>query len=144
MSITRYNPVWADFTPTSFGHLIDRFFNDPISRSGGTAYAFSPQVDIIEREKDFTLQVAVPGMDKDEFKISVDGDRLTVAGERKQVTESKDFRHRELRYGAFSRSFVLPDEVDKERIEARYDKGILSLVIPKAEKKLQKTTIKVA
>jgi len=137
--------VWDDFVPTPFGHLIDRFFNDAIGRSGGTAYAFVPQVDIIEREKAFEIHLAVPGMDKNEFKIDVDGNRLTVAGERRWTAELKEFRHREIRYGAFRRAFVLPDEVDTERIEARYEKGVLSLVVPKNEKKLQKkTTIEVA
>ena len=142
----RYNSVLNDFVPTSFNHLIDRFFNESISRSGGTAYSFVPKVDIIENEKAFEIQLAVPGMNKEDFKIDVNENLLTVSGERKfkKETEDKHFRSIETQYGAFGRTFVLPENVEVEKIEASYNNGILGLVIPKDEKKLLKTTIKVA
>jgi Molecular chaperone (small heat shock protein) len=144
MSIVRYNTVLDDFAPTSFNHLIDRFFGESISRSGGSAYSFVPKVDIIEDEKAFEIHLAVPGMNKDEFKIDLKENRLTISGERKFVREEKKFRLTETQYGAFSRAFALPDNVDAEKIEAKYSNGILELVIPKDEKKFLKTTIKVA
>ena len=146
MSIARYNPVLNDFVPTSFSHLVDRFFNENAGRLGGSAYSFVPKVDIIENEKAFEIHFAVPGMNKEDFKIDLKENRLTVSGERKFTHEKneKHFRSIETQYGAFKREFVLPDNVDGEHIQARYNNGILELVVPKDEKKLLKTTIKVA
>lgn len=146
MKIVRYNSVLDDFVPTSFSRLADRFFNESISRSGGSAYAFVPRVDIIEGEKDFVINLEVPGMDKSDFKIELDHNTLVVSGERKlrQEKDEKHFRSIETRYGTFRREFVLPEHVDGAQIEAKYNNGILELVVPKDEKKLAKTTINVA
>jgi HSP20 family protein len=146
MSIVRYNTMLNDFVPTSFSHLVDRFFNESTGRSGGSAYSFVPKVDIVENEKSFEIHVAVPGVNKEDFKIDLKENRLSVSGERK-FTKGEDEKHFcsiETQYGAFRREFILPDNVDKENIQARYNNGILELVVPKDEKKLLKTTIKVA
>ena len=146
MSIVRFNPVLNDFVPTSFSHLVDRFFNESVSRSGGSAYSFVPKVDIIENEKSFEIHVAVPGMNKEDFKIDLKENRLSISGERKFTKEKdeKHFRSIETQYGAFKREFVLPENVAGENIQATYNNGILELLVPKDEKKLLKTTIKVA
>lgn len=142
----RYNSVLDDFVPTTFSHLIDRFFNESNGRSGGSAYSFVPKVDIIEKEKAFEIYLAVPGMQKEDFKIDLKENVLTLSGERKlkKETQEKDYRSLETQYGAFSRSFSLPENVDAEKIEAKYSDGILEVLVPKDEKKLLKTTIKVA
>lgn len=146
MSIVRYNSVLNDFVPTNFSSLIDRFFSESVGRSGGSAYSFVPKVDIIENEKAFEIQVAIPGMKKEDFKLDVNDNVLTVTGERKfrKETDNKHFRSFESQYGAFGRSFFLPENVDAEKIEAKYSDGILEIVVPKDERKLLKTTIKVA
>ena len=146
MSIVRYKSVLNDFVPMSFSYLADRFFSDAMSRSGGSAYDFVPKVDIIENEKSFEIQLVAAGMSKDDFKIDLKENRLTVTGERKftRKLDEKHYRSIESQYGAFKREFVLPEHVDADKIEAKYSDGILELVIPKDEKKLEKTTIKVA
>ena len=146
MSIVRYNNVLNGFEPTSFGYLIDRFFNDSLGRSGGSAYSFVPKVDIIENEKDFEIQLAVPGLNKEDFKIDLKENRLIVSGERKfdRKVDEKHFQLIETQYGAFRREFVLPENINAEKIEAKYNNGMLELLIPKDEKKLQKATIKVS
>lgn len=146
MRIVRYNPVMNDFVPTSFRHLMDGFFSESVGRSGGSAYSFVPKVDIIENEKSFEIHVALPGMSKDDFKIDLKENQLSVSGERKFTKEmdEKHFRSIETQYGAFRREFVLPENVDGENIQAKYNNGILELVVPKDEKKRLKTTIKVA
>ena len=146
MSIVRYNTVWDDFVPTSFSHLVDSFFKESMGRSGGSAYSFVPKVDIIENEKSFEIHVAVPGVNKEDFKIDLNENRLSVSGERKftKGQDEKHFRSIETQYGAFRREFILPENVDRENIQARYNSGILELLVPKDEKKLLKTTIKVA
>ena len=145
MSIVRYNSALNDFVPTSFSNLIDRFFNETASRTGGSAYSFVPRVDIIENDKAFELHVAVPGMKKDDFKIDLNDNYLTISGGRKFTKEQNDknFHSIETQYGTFSRSFSLPENVDPTKIAAKYNDGILELVVPKDEKKALKTTIKV-
>lgn len=143
----RYNSALNDFVPTSFGHLVDRFFSESVGRSGGSSYSFVPKVDIIENEKAFEIHLAVPGMNKEDFHIDLKENHLAVSGERKFTLGEKDekhFRSLETQYGAFRREFVLPENVDGENIQAKYNNGILELVVPKDEKKLLKTTIKVA
>jgi len=144
MSIIRYNNV-NDFAPTSFSNLIDRFFNESVARSGGSSYSFVPKVDVLETEKAFLVHVAVPGVSKEDFKIDLNDNYLTVSGERKFKNEKKDhnFHSVETQYGSFSRSFSLPENVDAAGINAQYNNGILEINVPKDEKKILKTTIKV-
>ncbi len=141
MSIIRYNA--NDFVPTTFSHLIDRFFNDSVTRSGGSS--FIPKVDVLETEKAFEIQVAAPGLQKEDFNIELNDNFLTISGERKLTNEKKDqtFHSIETQYGSFSRSFSLPENVDSAKINAKYNNGILELTLPKDEKKALKSTIAV-
>ena len=127
-----------------FRSLIDGLFNDSLTRSGGSL--FVPKVDIIENEKAYELHVAAPGLSKEDFNIELTDNLLTVSGERKFSNEKKDKNYHsiETQYGAFSRSFTLPENVDTEKINAKYNSGILELTIPKDEKKALKSTIKVS
>lgn len=145
MSLIRYNPFWNDFAPTSFSSLIDRFFNDSAARYGGTTVSFVPSVDVLEDEKGYDVQVAVPGMNKEDFKVDVNDNVLTVSGERKMKRETRNdgIHSVETRYGKFARSFTLPEDADSASIKAKYNNGILEIRIPKDEKKALKTTIKV-
>lgn len=142
----RYNTVLNDFVPISFNQLVERFFNQPVGHSNEAAYVFKPKADIIENEKLFEIQLAVPGMNKGDFKIDLKGNELTVSGERKREKDEngKYFRSFQTEYGSFSRIFILPEHVDAENIGAKYENGILRLTVPKDEKKLLKTTIEVA
>ncbi len=144
MSIVRYSTS-NDFVPTSFSTLIDRFFNDSWSRSGGSAYSFVPKVDILEAEKAYEIHLAIPGVNKDDFKIDLNENRLTVSGERKFGKEKKESNLYvvESQYGNFSRAFTLPENVDASKITAVYNNGILEITVPKDEKKAVKTSIKV-
>jgi HSP20 family protein len=144
MSLVRYRTA-NDFVPTSFSHLVDRFFTDSLARSGGSSYSFVPKVDILENEKGYEVNLAVPGLSKDEFKIDLNDNFLTVSGERKFSKEKKENNLHvvETQYGSFSRSFSLPENVDAAKIQASYNNGILEIFIPKDEKKTLKTTITV-
>ena len=146
MSLIRYNSALNDFVPTSFSNLVDRFFNESVARTGGSAYSFVPRVDIVENEKAFEIHVAVPGMNKDEFKVDLNDNYLTVSGERKFTQEKKEsnFHSIETQFGTFSRSFSLPENVDAAKINATYVNGILVITVPKDEKKILKSTIKVS
>ncbi|HZY78242.1 MAG TPA: Hsp20/alpha crystallin family protein [Cyclobacteriaceae bacterium] len=146
MSIVKYNSTLNEFVPTNFSNLIDRFFSDSVARSGGSVYSFVPRVDVIEEEKAFEIHLAVPGMNKEDFKIDLNDNYLTISGERKLSKESKEknfFRSFETQYGSFSRSFSLPETVAGEKITAQYTNGILVVSVPKDEKKVVKQSIKV-
>jgi HSP20 family protein len=145
MSIVRYSTA-NDFVPTSFSNLIDRFFNDSLARTGGSSYSFVPKVDILENETAYEISVAVPGLSKDDFKIDLNDNFLTISGERKFSKEKKENNLHvvETQYGNFSRSFSLPENVDASKISAKYTDGILEINVPKDEKKTLKTTIKVS
>ncbi len=142
MSMIRYNP--SDYTPVAFSSLLDKFFNDSMTKSGMSS--FVPKVDVIEDEKAFELHIEVPGMEKEDFKIELNDGSLTVSGERKFKSEQneKNFHSVETRYGSFSRTFVIPDNVEANKIDAKYKNGILELTLPKDEKKALKTSIKVS
>jgi len=145
MSIIRYKTSLNDFVPTGFSSVIDHFLNESMSRSGGSQYSFVPKVDIVEGDKAFEIQVVVPGMKKEDFKIDLNDNFLTISGERKFTKEKKEnnFHRIESAYGTFSRSFSLPENVDASAISASYENGVLEITVPKDEKKALKTTIKV-
>jgi HSP20 family protein len=146
MSIVRYNTVLNDYAPTAFSNLIDRFFNESLSRAGGSAYSFVPKVDVVENDKGYELHVAAPGMNKEDFKIDLNENYLTISGERKFSKEKQEnnFRSIETQYGTFSRSFALPENADAASIRAQYTNGILEIIVPKDEKKTLKATIKIS
>ena len=101
-----------------------------------------PAVNIRETNENFEVDMAAPGMTRDDFKVELDGNTLTITSEKKIQDEQKDgerYTRREFSYQSFQRTFQLPkDVVDSERIGARYENGVLHLVIPKKEEAKQK------
>ncbi len=100
----------------------------------------TPAVNIKDDEKSFELALSVPGRNKEDFNIDLDNDLLTVSYEvKKEGTEEKEnYTRREFSHSSFKRSFTLPDSIDKEQIEAKYENGILKFVLPKREEALPK------
>ena len=115
---------WGSFFDTNGGSLIDTL--NPVTM---------PAVNISENKERFEVTLAAPGMKKDDFNIDVDGNTLTISAETKEEKELKDDRYtrKEYSYSSFSRSFSLPDGVNKEKIDASYENGILKLSLPKTE-----------
>ncbi len=105
------------------------FEMEPFWRRGVTA----PMVDIVEREKDYQLTAELPGMEEKDIELKITKDVVTIKGEKKEEKEEKkkDYYLSERRYGAFQRSFVLPDGVDADKIEASFNKGVLTVTLPK-------------
>jgi HSP20 family protein len=103
-----------------------------------------PAVNITETKDDFILSLAVPGMKKDDFNIDITGNLITISCEKEQKSEVKEelFTRNEFNYTAFSRNFTLPDEVNRERIDARYEDGILKLSLPKKDEAKKMATNK--
>ncbi|MBP8946786.1 MAG: Hsp20/alpha crystallin family protein [Bacteroidales bacterium] len=100
----------------------------------------APAVNVSEDENKFQIEVAAPGFNKDDFKVSLDNDVLTIQSEKTEEKEEKDkrYRRREFNYQSFSRSFIVPDYIDKEKIEAEYKDGILYLNLPKMKERIEK------
>ncbi len=102
-----------------------------------------PAVNVHETEKAFTIEVAAPGVKKEDFKITLDQNIITISSKQENKTEEKDekkyYTRREFSYSSFSRSFTLPDKlVDLDKIEAKHENGILHIVLPKKEAVVQK------
>jgi HSP20 family protein len=126
---------------TSLDSRINRWFSDvlagldwPVRDEVTTSWA--PPVDIVEEADAIRILAEIPGVKPEDVKIAVQDNVLTIQGTKEQVSEEKTERvHRyERSYGAFARSFTLPATVDAEHIKARYDKGVLSVTLPKMEK----------
>ncbi len=141
MKLVRYNQLEPQY-PSAFNGLLDQFFSESIHSENPR---FTPSVDISEDEKSFEIALSVPGIKKEDFKIDLEEEKLTVSGERKKEDkkEGKNYHSLETQYGAFSRSFYLPENVATDKIEAQYENGILTISIPKREKKILKSTIEV-
>ena len=122
---------------TNMQREIDRIFDRVRTgaRSDEQSSFWIPAVDIIEREKDYFVKVELPGVSKDDVKITAKNDVLTVRGEKKMELEKKEdnFHRIERSYGTFQRSFTLPSSVISDKIEASYDNGILTITLPKIE-----------
>lgn len=118
---------------------VERMFRSMLTPSGGeapaTAGAWSPALDVEESEDAFTLHVELPGVDPDGVEVSLEENVLTITGERSfyRGREAEGFRRIERRFGRFHRAVRLPDRVDSERVEATYENGLLTIVVPKAE-----------
>ena len=101
-----------------------------------------PAVNIREDEKNYFLDLAIPGVDKKDLKIDINEDVLSISSETKNETEeSRDgYKRKEFSYSSFCRSFYIPESVEKEQIEATYKDGILSVALPKQKEEKTKIT----
>ncbi len=124
--VKRFGPVPA---------LLDNFFSDVDYFADNRLASTIPAVNIKENENEFTIELAAPGLKKEEFKINVDEKLLTISTEKKEETEEKKegYSRREFSYSSFNRSFRLPKTVDIEKIEAAHENGVLYLHLPKKE-----------
>ena len=118
--------------------LDDAFGNWPLGQSleGSITSAWVPACDIFEDKDGIKIVMEVPGVKPDDVKLQIENNMLTIRGEKRQVAEEKADRvHRyERSYGSFERTFSLPSTVDGDRIEADISDGVLTVMLPKAEK----------
>ncbi len=130
--------------------FIDDFFNEETwpnffrSRTGVNV----PSVNIVESNDDFRIEVAAPGLDKDDFHVNVDSNVLTISSEKETKDEDKDenFVRKEFSYSSFNRSFTLPEGTDADKITANHKDGVLHVTVPKTEevKKKAPKSIKIS
>lgn len=96
---------------------------------------WSPAVDVAESDNEYLVKVELPGINKEDVKVTVQDSVLTILGEKKQETEAKNHNyHRvERSYGSFQRSFTLPSTVEADKVDATFKDGVLTIALPKAE-----------
>lgn len=129
------NP-WKDVT--TFGRAMDRMLEDwALTKfpAETTKYGFSPSCEVKEDRANFYLRADLPGVPKEGIKVDLNDNRLTISAERSEEkkTEEKDHKTHfsEVFYGTYTRTMTFPTPVDPERVEAKYESGVLNLVIPK-------------
>lgn len=145
-------PGEEDFTLGTLQRRMNRMFDDFFGDFGQSALstvAFVPRVDISETEKEIKVTAELAGMDEKDVEITLHDDVLTIKGEKKDQREEKNERVfvSERSYGSFSRSIVLPETIQQDKINAVFKKGVLTLTLPKApaeETKAKKIEIKTA
>ena len=125
----------APFTPSLFNEFFkpwNEWFDDSslINRM-----ITQPAVNIIEDNNQYMVSLAVPGFKKEDFIIDMDGNMLTINSEKEDASEEEDkrFTRKEYSYLSFSRSFTLPEEINREKIEAKYEDGVLKILLPRRE-----------
>jgi HSP20 family protein len=131
--LTRWEP-FREFA--TLQDRMNRLFRETYNEGGrdeSLASSFAPAVDVYEDEHNVTLKVEVPGIDEKDIDIRLENNTLTIHGERKIDKEEKEenYRRVERQYGSFTRTFTLPPTVDAEHVQANYDKGVLSITLPK-------------
>lgn len=129
-------------TRRNFRPFFPSLFDDDLFTVNTSRPNSMPAVNIREDEKNYFLELAVPGMDKKDLKIDIDEDVLTVSSETKNENEeSRDgYTRKEFSYSSFVRSFYIPENVNKDNINASYKEGILTVSFPKQEEDKRKLT----
>ncbi len=122
--------------------LFDNFFRGfDLEPSENRMGAFSPKVDVTENDKEIKISAELPGMEEKDIDVSIQKDMLTIKGEKKEEKEDKgkDYYRMERTYGSFSRMIPLPVEVETDKVEAKFKKGVLSITLPKTAKAVSET-----
>src|ERR1700750_2854551 len=144
MTLVKFNNGQKNAVNPWFSDVFDSLIND--SRLNDRFMSKIPAVNISETENEFHIELAAPGLKKEDFKINLDKNVLSVSADKKveNVEEGKKFSKREYSYNSFTRSFTLPEVADAGKIEAEYTDGVLKLnVAKKEEAKIQSREIAV-
>lgn len=138
MNLTKWDPL-SELEAMS-SHL-NRIFGRP-ALPGAAAHDmlkmadWTPSVDISETDKEFVIKAEIPGVKKEDVKVTIESGMLTIKGERKMEKEEKGkkFHRVERSYGSFVRSFRIPDGVDESKVKAEFKDGVMNVALPKSEK----------
>lgn len=126
-----------------FGNLFNELLNEiPVAaRSFGQDFTAFPQTNIHETPEAYHLELNAPGRTKEDFKIQVEQGLLTISFEKKESVQSEDYKtvRREFEFRSFKRSFSVDDKINADGIEAKYENGVLKLLLPKKEESKQST-----
>ncbi len=133
MTLLKYKPRRSHNIP-----MVNRFFDDFFLRDWDENLRFpnsQPKVNILDKADQFELQFAVPGLKKEDFNIKLDNDRLSVSFEKSEERseDEEKFTLKEFSFERFERVFNLPETIQKDKVEAKYENGLLTIVVPKSE-----------
>jgi HSP20 family protein len=133
MNLVVRDPFWKEFNTLST--RLNRLLDNSRENEGDYLGSWSPAVDIYDKGGEVVIHAELPGMKKEDIDIRVENNILTIRGKRERKEEVKEdgYFRSERAYGAFSRSFSLPNTVDVKKIGAEYKDGVLTLSLPKAE-----------
>lgn len=137
MTLIKFEPL-REFE--SFSNRVQKLFGDFPSLSLDMNLNYHPKIDISEDEKNIFVEAEVPGIPKENLKLVLQDNILTLSGEKKQeeVKKEKNYHRTERSYGSFSRSFSLPVEVDQNKVDAKFEDGILKVTLEKTAPKVNK------
>jgi HSP20 family protein len=123
--------------PEPFAQEVNRLFNSLLEPANEQTQRWMPAMDLVEAEDHFVLNADLPGLGEDDVSIEIRDGTLTVSGERKHEHEQKErgYYRVERTFGRFSRSLQLPEGIDPDSVSAEFDKGVLSIRIPKPEER---------
>ncbi len=140
----------------SFRREVDRIFDDFFSdfgrglrRARADWGAVTPEIDVAETDKELVVTAELPGLNEKDFEVTLSGDLITIKGEKKAEQEERqgDTTYMERRFGSFARTIRLPFEVRDEKVDARYEKGVLTIRVPKppeAQRAMRRIEVKAA
>lgn len=140
MTLVKFNP----FAPVAVNRVnnldkwVNDFFNDDLNVRFNHA---TPSVNVVETSDSFKIEVAAPGLAKEDFKVNIEKDTLTVSAEKKvektveNEVKTEKYLRKEFGYSTFKRSFTLPENVQTDAVKANYENGILFITLPKVEVK---------
>lgn len=131
MTLVKFNNKTRNTAPY-FNNVFDSLFSDALNKNYGVNKV--PSVNIFENENEYKIELAAPGLSKEDFKIDLKKDNLSVwAVKKADANAQKDYSRKEFEYSSFARSFILPEGVDVEKISAEYINGILNITIGKQD-----------
>ena len=126
----------------NFKTMLDDFFNEPFfSTSAEAGKAYWPRMDIVEDKERFLVRADLPGISKDDINVSIEGDMLTISGEKREDAKKMEgaYCHIERACGSFLRTFTLPSNIDRDKVEANYRNGVLELSLLKTGEETKKS-----
>ena len=134
-NVTRWNPAVAYLNREPFARLFENFLNEAAQGEEVSNRNWVPPVDIQETEEGYRLQAELPGLTKEDIDITLENNVLRLSGERKfeRDVKKESFHRVERTYGTFSRAFSLPQQVNAEGVQAGFENGVLTILVPKAE-----------
>lgn len=145
MKVVKFSPITPGSLfdtpsfPDRFSNILDQFFDEAVSQKSD-GKGFSPKLNISEDENGYQLELALPGIKKEDISINLKDNTLTISGERKFRDDKKERKYHRIEsgYGKFSRELSLNDEIDKTNIDANYTDGILTIYLKKKEQQASK------
>jgi HSP20 family protein len=129
MKVNRFLPTFSNFFDEAFTKEFFNWDDKNFAANGGTL----PSVNVRETDKEYFIELAAPGLKKEDCKVEMKNDMLTISAERKDEKEEKrgDFTRREFNYSSFCRSFYVPDLAEKNKVDAKYEDGMLTIMMAK-------------